>query len=97
VKIDGTPVEVNSREYISLLKELERDDIASVDTTSAPQSARYSTTSAPEAVQEITAVAREPASEVDTYRPNGAGLLLDCPKAPVLMKRQAPFYTEENK
>jgi hypothetical protein len=40
---------------------------------------------APEAVQEITAVAREPASEVDTYRPNGAGLLLDCPKAPVLI------------
>jgi hypothetical protein len=54
VKIDGTPVEVNSAAYINLIKQWEReDDIASVDATSAH-----------EAVQEITAVAREQVAQV---------------------------------
>jgi hypothetical protein len=76
MKLDDTYIETNSREYINLLKLLERDEEATHDLP----------LSAPEAVQEITAVAREPASEVDTYRPNGAGLLLDCPKTPVLIR-----------
>jgi hypothetical protein len=75
VKIDGVYISPNTREYIQLLEQLGRDEEATHDLP----------LSAPEAVQEITAVAREQVAEVDTYRPNGAGLLLDCPKAPVLI------------
>jgi hypothetical protein len=86
MKIDGQPIEVNSAAYINLIKQWEReDDIASVDTTSAH-----------EAVQEITAVAREPFTPLDSYRIETTGPLSAFDKAPVLMKRQAPFYTEEN-
>jgi hypothetical protein len=76
VKIDGTPVEVNSAAYINLIKQWEReDDIASVDATSAH-----------EAVQEITAVACEPIETLDSHRIPATGPLSAFPKAPVLIR-----------
>ena len=79
MKIDGVYISTNSLAYIQLMERMRDEDIAYLDSPTAP-----------EAVQEITAVAREQIAEVDQDRPNGAGLLLDCQKAPVLIRLTAP-------
>jgi hypothetical protein len=87
VKVDGVYISTNSLAYIQLMEKLGRDEyLAYLDSPTAP-----------EAVQEITAVAREPFTPLDSYRIETTGPLSAFDKAPVLMKRQAPFYTEENK
>jgi hypothetical protein len=79
VKIDGVYISTNSREYINLLKLLERDEEATHDLP----------LSAPEAVQTITAVVREAFTELDSYPIEATGPLRGIDKAPVLMRRQA--------
>jgi hypothetical protein len=79
VKLDDTYISTNSREYINLLKLLERDEEATHDLP----------LSAPEAVQTVTAVVREANSPLDSYPTTGTGPLSAFEKAPVLMKRQA--------
>jgi hypothetical protein len=75
LKLNGLPLEENSRDYIKLLELLARDEVLP--------------TVAPQMVPPITAKVREPFAELDSYRAAEARLLRDCNETPFLMRRQA--------